>query len=81
MWWGKDARKSGMPVAYKLVASMVVRGMAEKAAWNMSMSRLGCYMVCLAEQEGAHLVSEKTEEILQRIRDAGLEWKAPESGL
>jgi len=67
-------KKSNIPWPFKVAADIMNKypGFTEKEVWNMPVIKASTYRAHIAEDNGWEL---ENEEITERIKAAGLEWK------
>jgi len=77
--WSKEigVRESHVPVPFRIVATVLsgYPSFTEAEVWNMPMIRAACYRACVAEDNGMEVVSASTNNIIDTLKEQGLEWK------
>jgi len=76
----KNRRESGIPAPFRMAATILFGypgTFTEVEVWNLSMAKASCYRAYIAEYNGMEVESKKSRELLDRIKDAGVQWVDP----
>ena len=63
---------SGVPFPFRLVATVLSNcsGITEAEAWDMPLSRLAGYRACIAEDNGAEILTDRQRELIKQAQQA-----------